>query len=206
MRALSQYALTQEILRTDVSGMPLEWIDYRDAVRLYHTSRLPTLSANPVFALRRNQRPHGPADDRPVNSIVATTGHSHNPGGLHGLPPPLNNQTLFNRDAYLCLYCALRFPTTLLSRDHVTPLRAAAAIPGTMSPPLAAAATTSRPRARPSRPAATDRRAVHAHLRRVHLPQGAACAGGPDGVPDRPLPADQPASRAPAHRAAAGTP
>ena len=29
------YALSQEVLRTDVSGMPLEWIDYRDAVRLH---------------------------------------------------------------------------------------------------------------------------------------------------------------------------
>jgi hypothetical protein len=29
------YALSQEVLRTDISGMPLEWIDYRDAVRLY---------------------------------------------------------------------------------------------------------------------------------------------------------------------------
>ena len=29
------YSLSQEVLRTDISGMPLEWIDYRDAVRLY---------------------------------------------------------------------------------------------------------------------------------------------------------------------------
>ena len=34
------YNLNQEILRTDVSGMPLEWIDYRDAVRLYHTEQV----------------------------------------------------------------------------------------------------------------------------------------------------------------------
>ncbi len=31
------YPLSQQILRTDVSGMPLEWIDYREAARLYHT-------------------------------------------------------------------------------------------------------------------------------------------------------------------------
>ena len=29
------YGLAQQVLRTDVSGMPLEWVDYRDAVRLY---------------------------------------------------------------------------------------------------------------------------------------------------------------------------
>ena len=33
-------AVTQEVLRTDVAGMPLEWIDYRDAVRLYHTEQV----------------------------------------------------------------------------------------------------------------------------------------------------------------------
>ena len=29
-------SLQQPVLRTDVSGMPLEWIDYREAARLYH--------------------------------------------------------------------------------------------------------------------------------------------------------------------------
>jgi hypothetical protein len=58
-----------------------------------------------------------------VNSIIATLGTSGNPGNLRGASytPPLNNQTLFRRDAYLCLYCGARFPYSLLSRDHVTP-------------------------------------------------------------------------------------
>ncbi|HEX4649807.1 MAG TPA: HNH endonuclease, partial [Steroidobacteraceae bacterium] len=58
-----------------------------------------------------------------VNSIIATFGHTGNPGNLRGsaYTPPLNNQTLFRRDAYLCLYCGARFSYSLLSRDHVTP-------------------------------------------------------------------------------------
>jgi hypothetical protein len=58
-----------------------------------------------------------------VNSIIATVGHTGNPGNLRGgaYVPPLNNQTLFRRDAYLCLYCGARFTYSLLSRDHVTP-------------------------------------------------------------------------------------
>ena len=36
--------------------------------------------------------------------------------------PPLNNRTLFKRDANVCMYCAARFPTSELTRDHVTPL------------------------------------------------------------------------------------
>ena len=58
-----------------------------------------------------------------MNSIIATIGHTHNPGNLrHDYTPPLNNQTLFKRDAHLCLYCGLRFPSSQLSRDHIRPL------------------------------------------------------------------------------------
>ena len=32
--------ISQQVLRTDVAGMPLEWIDYREAVRLYHNGQV----------------------------------------------------------------------------------------------------------------------------------------------------------------------
>ena len=67
-----------------------------------------------------------------VNSIVATLGHSHNPGNLlSDYVPPLNNETLFRRDGHLCMYCGERFPSSQLSRDHVTPFRRAAGTSGT---------------------------------------------------------------------------
>jgi HNH endonuclease len=57
-----------------------------------------------------------------VNSIVATVGHTGNPGNTrHDYVPPLNNQTLFRRDAYICMYCGMRFPARELSRDHIRP-------------------------------------------------------------------------------------
>jgi hypothetical protein len=57
-----------------------------------------------------------------VSSIIATIGHAGNPGNSrHDYVPPLNNETLFRRDAHMCLYCAQRFPTRELSRDHVRP-------------------------------------------------------------------------------------
>src|SRR5690606_71271 len=43
---------------------------------------------------------------------------------------------------------------------------------------------------------AADRRAVHAYLRGIHLPEGPARAGRPDAVPAGALPAQQPAARA----------
>ncbi len=46
-----------------------------------------------------------------ISSIIATIGHTANPGNTrHDYIPPLNNQTLFRRDGYLCMYCAQRFP------------------------------------------------------------------------------------------------
>src|SRR5690606_18381767 len=122
-RVVHLYNLSQEILRTDVSGMPLEWIDYRDAVRLYHTdqvayacgSRLHRLYGGPTA------RP-GRAAGVERNWITATVGHRDNPGDLrHDYPPPLNNQPLFKRDARLCMYCGLRLPCGQLSRDHSRP-------------------------------------------------------------------------------------
>jgi len=115
--------LGQQVLRTDVAGMPLEWIDYREAVRLYYMGQVAYTCGSVLFRL------HGGTNARTgrqsivdVSSIVATTGHSHNPGTCRDdYVPPLNNETLFRRDAHLCLYCGLRFPTVLLSRDHVRP-------------------------------------------------------------------------------------
>ena len=115
--------LTQMVLRTDVSGMPLEWIDYREAARLYHQEQVAYTCGSVLFRL------HGGTNARSgnrtiveVSSIVATVGHTGNPGNTrHDYVPPLNNETLFRRDAHLCMYCGDRFPARELSRDHVRP-------------------------------------------------------------------------------------
>jgi HNH endonuclease len=118
------YSLSQEVLRTDVSGMPLEWIDYRDAVRLHFMGQIAYACGQPLFQLRGGVNARsGRRTTVEVSSIVATLGHSNNPGNLmSGYVPPLNNETLFRRDGHLCMYCGQRFPSSQLSRDHVTPL------------------------------------------------------------------------------------
>src|SRR5579862_5027928 len=45
------YPLSQQILRTDVSGMPLEWVDYREAARLYHTDQVAYTCGTPLYRL-----------------------------------------------------------------------------------------------------------------------------------------------------------
>jgi 5-methylcytosine-specific restriction endonuclease McrA len=117
------HTLGQQVLRTDVAGMPLEWIDYKEAVRLYHMDQVAYACGSLLYRLRGGTNAKsGLRTVVEVSSIIATTGHSHNPGTLRAdYVPPLNNETLFKRDGYLCMYCGGRFVTQQLSRDHIRP-------------------------------------------------------------------------------------
>ncbi|BCX88742.1 hypothetical protein MIN45_P1111 [Methylomarinovum tepidoasis] len=115
-------ALSLQVLRTDAAGMPLEWIDYQAAVKLYYLDQVAYTCGTPLY------RVHGGVCARTgrrsvieVHSIIATYGHSGKTLGPDYIPP-LNNRTLFRRDDHLCLYCGQRFLHRDLSRDHVTPL------------------------------------------------------------------------------------
>ena len=116
-------SLSQQILRTDVAGMPLEWVDYRCAARLYHTEQVAYECGRPLFRLRGGISARtGNRTVVEVSSIIATHGHGAAYPTRDAYTPPLNNHTLFRRDADLCLYCGEHFQVTELSRDHVTPL------------------------------------------------------------------------------------
>lgn len=122
-RPMAGISLRQHVLRTDVAGMPLEWIDYREAARLSYQDQIAYTCGTPLFKLYGGTNARtGCRTVLEVNSIIATVGQNGNPGHLRNdYIPPLNNQTLFRRDAFLCLYCGERFPTRDLSRDHVRP-------------------------------------------------------------------------------------
>jgi 5-methylcytosine-specific restriction endonuclease McrA len=113
-----------QVLRTDVAGMPLEWIDYQNAVRLYHTEQVAYTCGTLLYRVRGGINAiSGRRSIVDVNSIIATVGRT--PGGAdrrNRYIPPLNNKTLFRRDASLCMYCAGRFMSRDLTRDHVIPL------------------------------------------------------------------------------------
>lgn len=116
--------LDQHILRTDVSGMPLEWITYQDAVRLYYLEQVAYACGRLLYRIRGgfNAR-SGQRSVIEVNSIVATAGAVQ--ATLKGNPayiPPLNNTTLFRRDDQICLYCGDARRASELSRDHVRPI------------------------------------------------------------------------------------
>ena len=118
------YPLSQQVLRTDVAGQPLEWIDFQDAVRLYHLRQVAYACGVTLYHVHGGYNAlTGHRSIVKVNSIIATHGEHH---GLlkarHHYTPPLSNPALFGRDAHLCLYCGGRFHARDLSRDHVTPL------------------------------------------------------------------------------------
>ena len=119
----ADHGLGQPVLRADVAGMPLEWVDYKEAARLYHMGQVAYACGSTLYRLHGGTNAlSGHRTVLEVSSIIATIGHTANPGNTrHDYIPPLNNQTLFRRDGYLCMYCAQRFPTGELSRDHVRP-------------------------------------------------------------------------------------
>ena len=116
--------LYQQVLRTDISGMPLEWIGYQDAVRLYHSGHVIYDCGTRLYRIRGGINAcTGYRSSIIVNSIIATEGNRHVlEKARKRYTPPLNNPALFKRDAHLCLYCGNKHASHKLSRDHVRPL------------------------------------------------------------------------------------
>ncbi|MGX2038755.1 HNH endonuclease [Methylocaldum sp. MU1018] len=113
-----------QVLRTDASGMPLEWIGYQEAAKLYHLGQVAYSCGTRLYTLRGGiNAKTGRRSVIEVSSIIATL-HHHNKG--YGIDPnyvpPLSNPALFRRDNGLCLYCGQRFHHSDLSRDHITPI------------------------------------------------------------------------------------
>lgn len=118
------YGLDQQVLRVDVAGLPLDWIDYQEAVRLYHLERVAYSFGTLLYRLRGGVNARsGRRTVIEVTSIVATRGDRRAAAKVRdAYAPPLSNPMLFRRDAQLCLYCGRQLPARDLSRDHVTPL------------------------------------------------------------------------------------
>lgn len=116
--------LQQQVLRTDVSGMPLEWIGYQEAVRLISLEQVSYALGRSLFTIHGGiNAMSGMRSMIEVNAILATYGqHPHKHLFGSGYVPPLSNKALFRRDQSMCLYCGQQFPAYLLSRDHVNPL------------------------------------------------------------------------------------
>jgi len=88
--------ISQQVLRTDVAGMPLEWIDYREAVRLYHAEQVAYDCGTRLYSVFGGYSAVDGSRSRiDVNSIIATHGTSKSLSrNRDEYTPPLNNRTL----------------------------------------------------------------------------------------------------------------
>ena len=118
------YDFSQQVLRTDASGMPLDWISYKEAARCYHGGQVLYSCGNLLYRVHGGiSSISGQRSVIDVNSIIATPSESQSK--FHHLPnytPPLTNKTLFSRDGMVCMYCGNEFKRHDLSRDHITPV------------------------------------------------------------------------------------
>src|SRR5262249_59389108 len=69
------HTLSQEVLRTDVAGMPLEWIDYRVAATLYHAGQVAYACGSTLYRIRGGYSAQsGSRSIIEVESIIAPHG------------------------------------------------------------------------------------------------------------------------------------
>lgn len=118
------YDFSQQVLRTDAAGMPLDWITYQEAVRCYHLDQVLYSCGNLLYKVHGGiNAVSGKQSVLEIHSIIATQGE--NQSKYHNrlsYTPPLSNKTLFARDDSHCMYCGNAFQRSDLSRDHVTPI------------------------------------------------------------------------------------
>ncbi len=118
------YDFSQQVLRTDAAGMPIDWVSYKDAARQYHAGQVLYSCGDLLYKVHGGVNSlSGQQSIIEVHSIIAT--ESSTQSKFHHsqrYAPPLNNRMLFSRDAHTCLYCGIQFQNSELSRDHVTPV------------------------------------------------------------------------------------
>jgi 5-methylcytosine-specific restriction endonuclease McrA len=109
------------ILRLDVTGKPIKWVPWQEAVCLYSRDMVAWTAGATTFSLRGGySRLTGLQTVVNVNSIIAVRGEFKR--AYRKAVPPLNNRELFRRDDHICLYCGQEQPDEGLTRDHVVPI------------------------------------------------------------------------------------
>ncbi len=108
------------ILRLNLAGQPIEWLDWQAAVCLYARELVVWNLGEVAHKIHGgHSRITGKQTVIDLPSIIACG------GGQLARPRttyPLSNSALFARDKHLCLYCTRQFAQFELTRDHIVPL------------------------------------------------------------------------------------
>jgi 5-methylcytosine-specific restriction endonuclease McrA len=110
------------ILRLDVTGVPVRWMPWQDAVCLYSRGLVAWTAGEHEFVVNGGiARRTGQRSSVVIQSIIAIK-RSGRGAHIPRAVPPLNNHELFRRDGYMCMYCGEPSADGSLTRDHVMPL------------------------------------------------------------------------------------
>lgn len=107
-----------QILRLNLAGQPIDWINWQQAANLYARDLVCWTIGSPLFKIRGGWNQRGERSQMELPSILACGGkalarpHSN---------PLLTNRALFERDNHQCLYCGKFFLGKELTRDHIIP-------------------------------------------------------------------------------------
>ncbi len=108
------------VLRLDLSGQPIDWVTWQEAVCLYAREIVVWTIGDPLLRIRGG---HSRLDSQisivDIHSIIACDGRVFAKGNI---TPPLTNRALFGRDRNVCLYCGKHQQDGELTRDHVMPV------------------------------------------------------------------------------------
>lgn len=112
--------MESQILRLNIAGQPIEWLNWQEAVTLYAREIVCwSLGSTVRKVYGGTSRATGLQTMIELPSIVACDGERlAKPRSTY----PLNNRTLFSRDGHICMYCGGHFSDTILTRDHIVPL------------------------------------------------------------------------------------
>lgn len=108
------------ILKLDIGGLPVAWIDWREAVGLYFTDKVAWEAGAAKLHLRGGRaRDTGYRSGVDIDSIIAVNDRSHRYS--QNLVPALTRRELYHRDGGVCLYCGSHLPYTQMQIEHVVP-------------------------------------------------------------------------------------
>ncbi len=119
LATLADYKRAPRVLRLNISGQPVEWLTWQDAVCLYAREMVVWTLGEAILRLHGgHSRFDGTRSTLDVHSIIACQGRVVR---FERNVPPLTNQALFGRDRNLCMYCGNAHADSELTRDHVVP-------------------------------------------------------------------------------------
>ncbi len=107
----------KRVLSLDISGRPLEWIDYEEAAYYYTKDLVAWTYGDPVVSLRGGINKFGNRSTLDIHPVISHKGKMW----TRPYKPPLSNMALFRRDEFMCMYCGETYASPILTRDHIIP-------------------------------------------------------------------------------------